>query len=166
MDVQSALQNLTDSLKDALEGAKAEGAQAFEAGEFESAQQAACQGKAIEAILDEVKQIGKRWDAIKAPQEISQAPKTLSLGSEATEEDYIIPILYVLEDLGGKGSTEEILDKVETLVKDDLKPVDYELLNDGESIRWQNSARSAHEIMAKRGLLYSESAKGVWQITP
>jgi hypothetical protein len=166
MDVQEALQNLVDSLKDALEGAKTEGAQAFESGNFETAQQAAYQGKAIELILEEVKQIGNRWDAIGAPPEFSQEPREISLGSDSSEEDYVFPILHVLEDMGGKGTTDEILDQVEVLVKDNLNLTDHELLSEGDSIRWRESAQAAHELMAKRGLLYVASEEGVWQITP
>jgi len=166
MDVQSALQNLMDALKAAVDDKKSAGIQAFEAGDYDLAQQAANQAKVIEPVVLAVDQIAKQWEAIQAPHESVGAKQTKSKDSEPTELDFIIPILQVLEDEGGKGPTNEILDKVKLIIKNQLKPYDYELLDDSQTIRWRESAQLSINDMIKRGLLHSKSPKGVVRITP
>ena len=166
MDVQSALQNLFDALKAAVDDKKSAGIEAFEAGEYDLAQQAANQAKAIEPIILAADQISKQWEATQAPQGHAEVKKAKPKDSEPTELDFVIPILQVLEDEGGKGPTNEILDKVKLIIKDQLKPDDYELLDDSQTIRWRESAQSSIEAMVKRGLLHSKSPKGEVRITP
>ncbi|MGB2897262.1 MAG: hypothetical protein WBB65_14000, partial [Anaerolineales bacterium] len=122
MDVQSALQNLFDALKAAVDDKKSAGIEAFEAGEYDLARQAANQAKAIEPIIMAADQIAEQWEAIQAPQGNVEIKKAKPKDSEPTALDFVIPILQVLEDEGGKGPTNEILDKVKLIIKDRLKP--------------------------------------------
>jgi hypothetical protein len=166
MDVQSAVQNLVDALKAAVGEKKSAGIQAFEAGEYDIAKQAANQAKAIEPILEAADQIAKQWGAIQAPQDIVVPKRTGAKDQESIELDFFIPILQVLEDEGGKGPTNEILDRVKLIIKDQLKADDYELLDDSKTIRWRESAQSSIKVMLKRGLLHSKAPKGTLRITP
>ena len=166
MDVQTALQNLEDALKAAVDEKKSAGIQAFESGEYDAAQQAANQAKAIEPIIEAADQIAKQWEAIKAPQDVLEIKKTKPKDLGSREVDFVIPILQVLEDEGGKGPTNEILDKVKLILKDKLKANDYELLDDSQTIRWRESAQSSIEVMIKRGLLHSKSPNDELRITP
>ncbi|MCJ7569294.1 MAG: hypothetical protein MUO58_17395 [Anaerolineales bacterium] len=166
MDVQSALQNLMDALKAAVDDRKSAGIQAFEAGEYDAARQAANQAKAIEPIIEAADQIAQQWVAIEAPQEIVELKRTLPKDLGPIEVDFVIPILQVLEDEGGKGPINEILDKVKVIIQGQLKPGDYELLDDSQTIRWRESAQKSIEVMVKRGLLHSKSPKDGLRITP
>jgi len=170
MDVQSAVENLKDALKAAVDVKKSAGIQAFEAGEYDIAKQAANQAKAIEPILEAADQIAKQWEAIQVPGEILEIkktkPKAKAKDQESTEVDFVIPILQVLEDEGGKGPTNEILDKVKLIIKDQLKAADYELLDDSKTIRWRESAQTSIKGMVKRGLLHSKAPKDTLRITP
>jgi hypothetical protein len=170
MDVSRAIQELLDSLSDALSNTKADGARAFENGEFEKAQTAALQGKAIESILESAKAIARQWEgfdsapAATAPEK--PAPRKRKEKEESVKVDVVLPILQALEDAGGKGDTEQILDRVERLIKDRLTPADYELLPDHETVRWRESVGAVRKEMVRKGFIYSNSAEGVWQITP
>ncbi len=166
MDVQGALQNLKDALKTAVDEKKSAGIQAFEAGEYDAAQQAANQAKAIEPIFEAADQIAKQWEAINAPHEVIETKKTKAKDLESAEVDFVIPILQVLEDEGGKGPTNKILDQVKLILKDQLKADDYELLNDSNTIRWRESAQSSIKVMINRGLLHSKAPKDTLRITP
>ncbi|MCK4741896.1 MAG: hypothetical protein KAS80_06410 [Anaerolineales bacterium] len=166
MDVQSAVQNLVDALKAAVGEKKSAGIQAFEAGEYDLAQQVANQAKAIEPIIEAADHIAKQWDALQAPQDVLGTKRTKAKDLEPTEVDFVIPILQVLEDEGGKGPTNEILDRVKLIIKDQLKADDYELLDDSKTIRWRESAQSSIKIMVKRGLLHSKAPKDTLRITP
>jgi len=168
MDVQSAVENLKDALKAAVDVKKSAGIQAFEAGEYDIAKQAANQAKAIEPILEAADQIAKQWEAVQAPGDILEIEKTKPKAKEqeSTEVDFVIPILQVLEDEGGKGPTNAILDKVKLIIKDQLRAADYELLDDSKTIRWRESAQTAIKDMVKRGLLHSKAPKDTLRITP
>ena len=168
MDIQSAVENLKDVLKVAVDEKKSAGIQAFEAGEYDVAKQAANQAKAIEPLLEAADQIAKQWEAVQAPGELLEIKKTKpkAKDQESTEVDFVIPILQVLEDEGGKGPTNEILDKVKLMIKDQLKAADYELLDDSKTIRWRESAQTSIKDMIKKGLLHSKAPKGTLRITP
>ena len=171
MDVQTAMQNLMDALKAAVDEKKSAGIQAFEAGDYDVAKQAANQAKAMDPIVKAVDHIAKQWDVLQEPQKSVESKKSDSLKSdskpiESTEVDFVIPILEVLEDEGGKGPTNEVLDKVKLILKDQLKPDDYALLDDGQTIRWRESAQNSIKKMIKQGLLHSKSPKGELRITP
>ena len=60
MDVNEAIQALEEAVRLSLEAAKADGAKAFEAGQFERAKQAADEGKTIEAFVEEVTRLSPR----------------------------------------------------------------------------------------------------------
>ena len=137
MDVQSALMNLKEALMSAVDEKKSAGIQAFEAGDYDVAKQAANQAKAIEPIIEAADQIAKQWGAIQTPQDVLGTKRTKAKDLEPTELDFVIPILQVLEDEGGKGPTHEILDRVKLIIKDQLKADDYELLDDSKTIRWR-----------------------------
>lgn len=166
MDVQRAVQNLVDALKAAVGEKKSAGIQAFEAGEYDIAKQAASQAKAIKPILEAADQIAKQWGAIQEPQDIVGPKRTREKDQELTEVDFFIPILQVLEDEGGKGPTNEILDRVKLIIKDQLRADDYELLEDSKTIRWRESAQTSIKVMVKRGLLHSKAPKDTLRITP
>lgn len=166
MDVQSAAQNLVDALKAAVGEKKSAGIQAFEAGEYDIAKQAASQAKAIKPILEAADQIAKQWGALQEPQDIVGPKRTRAKDQELTEVDFFIPILQVLEDEGGKGPTNEILDRVKLIIKDQLRADDYELLEDSKTIRWRESAQTSIKVMVKRGLLHSKAPKDTLRITP
>ena len=67
--------------------------------------------------------------------------------------------------MGGRGQVQEVLDRVETMVKDRLRGVDWQVLSDGRTIRWHNTAQWVRYKMVQQGLLASDSPRGVWEIT-
>jgi len=95
----------------------------------------------------------------------AQYPRVVSKGERTQRQAFRIPILEALVELGGKGKTDEILEKVERKMKHILKSVDYEKLPSGVMIRWQNTAQWERYIMVQDGLLRSDSPKGIWEIT-
>ena len=86
MDVQSAVENLKDALKAAVDEKKSAGIQAFEAGEYDTAKQAANQAKAIEPLLEAADQIAKQWEAVQAPGELLDIKKTKPKGKAKEQE--------------------------------------------------------------------------------
>jgi hypothetical protein len=167
MDVQQALKNLADALNAALESAKTEGAQAFEAGEFEEAQRAANQGRALGEMIAGLEQISAHWEGISSPEEVAPATEKRSRKSRSRNgEPVVVPILQALESMGGKGQMEEVLDRVLQTLQSEHRSVDEDQLDAGQTVRWRESAQSTYNRMVKLGFVYSSAPPGVWQITP
>lgn len=104
---------------------------------------------------------GKRMDP-------SQPSSQRSDGADhAPYTDYWVPILEVLHSLGGKGHVEEILPKVKDYMEEKklLGPDDYKDVPSGSEERWRNTARWQRKAMVDRGLLRSDSPRGIWEIT-
>jgi hypothetical protein len=93
-----------------------------------------------------------------------------ALGNEEGDftptDAYWIPILESLEDLGGRGRTDQVLDLVEKKMAGTLKQQDHELLPSGISVRWRNRAQWQRQNMVHRGLIAANSPRGIWEITP
>lgn len=86
-------------------------------------------------------------------------------GDFTPTDAYWIPILESLEDLGGRGRTDEVLDLVEKKMAGTLKQQDHELLPSGISVRWRNRAQWQRQNMVHRGLIAANSPRGIWEIT-
>lgn len=87
-------------------------------------------------------------------------------GLRTPEEAYRIPILRVLVEMGGRGQTSTVLDRVYPLVKDRLTDHDHAPLNSRSNTpRWRNSAAWCRKKLCDEGLLRTDSPTGVWEIS-
>ena len=90
----------------------------------------------------------------------------LQRGVRTPEAAYYQPILKVLVSLGGSSKIGEVMTKLEPIMKEVLRTVDYEpLASDPEMPRWRNTAKWARNSMVKEGLLKQNSPYVVWEIT-
>jgi len=79
--------------------------------------------------------------------------------------DYYQPILQALNESGGSAKVNDVLERVEQLMKDVLREVDYEPLASDGMLRWRKTAQWARDAMVREGLLKSNSPRGIWEIT-
>lgn len=167
MSVEQRLQELIDSLAEALEAAKAKGAQAFQSGEFEAAEQAANRGKAIAAILEDAQDLRARWEAIGEASPREPAPQfEAQVNADSTEDDLLFPILYVLEKMGSKVPAVEVLDRVEALLEDKLTMQEYAGLCEAWGGPLRGLQARLETKLLQQGLIHGNSPQGVWHITP
>lgn len=105
-------------------------------------------------------------DSPVAAEEQSRAPQPsrASPGSVLPVHGYWVPILRFLDEAGGSAPSTEVIDGLESRMKDMLTPLDFEPLRSGET-RWRNRARFARLRMKERGYLSDTSHRGVWEIT-
>lgn len=94
-----------------------------------------------------------------------QGGRRLPPGQRTPEQDFYLPILAALEEMGGRGKAREVLDRVGQLMQHRLSDADRERLPSGRDIRWRNVAQWARYKMVQEGLLASDSPKGIWEIT-
>lgn len=85
----------------------------------------------------------------------------INYGKKTQQIKYRTPILQALEDLGGSGRVNEVLNSVYRKMKNILVPVDLEELPSSGEIRWRNTAMWERYQMIQKGLLKSDSPRGI-----
>jgi len=172
-EVAVAFDIVLEEIENAIAALNREGAQAFEESKYDIARDLMEKGSQMTAFRNRVKDLQKEWQNIFAaivPQKPQRrkAPrhKKLQHGLRTPEDEFRIPILQSLVELGGSAPMNNVLDKVERLVSDKLNAYDRQTLpSDPTVFRWRNTAQWARATMVKEGLLSSNSPRGVWEIT-
>ena len=91
--------------------------------------------------------------------------KRLPRGSGRTDQKaFLLPILDVLKEMGGKGTIKDVFEKLGARMKNHLKPIDFETIKSGQ-VRWQNTVQWAKSELTSDGLIAKNSPRGLWQIT-
>lgn len=85
--------------------------------------------------------------------------------SFAPTHAYWVPILESLEELGGRGEAETVLNSVQQKMRGILTQADLSLLPSGISVRWRNRAQWQRKNMLDQGLLQKDSPRGIWELT-
>jgi len=172
-EVAVAFDIVLEEIENAIAALNREGAQAFENGKYEIARELIEKGSQMTAFRNRVKDLQKEWLNIFAsivppkPRK-HKAPryKKLQHGLRTPEDEFRIPILQTLVELGGAAPMNDVLDKVEIRMSHKLNAYDRQTLPSHPTIpRWRNTAQWARAAMVKEGLLSSNSPRGVWEIT-
>lgn len=176
-DVSAALHLLGESLQGEVQRINAEGAQAMSKGDYDTAQSVIDFAKHLTAFRAKVDALGKEWGELedlrdKASAEVQQIVSKRFFGRKSSGEitphkDYCEPLLRVLVEMGGKGKTKDVLDKLGVKMKGTLKPKDYEPHeSNAKQIRWRNTAQWARNTMANEdGRMKDDSPNGIWEIS-
>jgi hypothetical protein len=96
---------------------------------------------------------------------MKKAKERLKKGLRTQEEEYIIPILESLIELGGKGKVGQVLKRVYEKMKVKLTWYDMQKLPSSGEIRWENTAQWVRFYLVRQGFLSKDSPRGVWEIT-
>ena len=127
-------------------------------------------GEQLKYFREKIKTLRKKWQTIfseKPPiQDQKNKVKGNKKGGRTPEEQFIIPILESIIELGGKAEVKRVYERVHSKMKDILTEYDYEPLpSNPQEIRWKNNVRFARLRMVKEGLLAENSPRGIWEIT-
>jgi len=79
--------------------------------------------------------------------------------------EYYLHILEILVSNGGQARQREVFKILEERMKNRFNDLDLELLKDGYTYRWQKNVAFARLEMVERGLLLSDSPRGIWKIS-
>lgn len=85
-------------------------------------------------------------------------------GEFTPPEEFEDSVITALSEAGGELSTQDAIDRVGELMKEELKPMDMARIPSGE-IRWRNNARWARQKLVEKGKLDSDSPHGVWRLS-
>lgn len=87
-------------------------------------------------------------------------------GLRTRTEDYFLPILETLEEMGGRARASEVLERIRERMDAELSPVDLDAVpSDPRTPRWRKSAQWARYHMVREGLVKSDSPRGIWEIS-
>jgi len=175
-EVAVAFDIVLEEIENAIATLNQEGGQAFQSGKYEVAKDLMEKGSQMVAFRQKVSDLQKEWInlfAAAVPKRVSrrrrrsrQATERLKRGLRTPEDNFRIPILQALVDLGGSASMGDVLNKVEEEMRTQLNAYDRQPLpSDPTQTRWRNTAQWARNAMVKEGLLSATSPRGVWEIT-
>jgi hypothetical protein len=92
------------------------------------------------------------------------APELLDEEGLLPEGEYWLPILEILVESDGSLKGRDVINRLEDRLAPRLTQRDHEVLTMGET-RWRNRARFARLRMKEKGLISSNSPRGIWEIT-
>lgn len=175
-NVFSAFEMLLEEIEAEIDAATRVGSEAFQNRDFDKVEEARKQAESVTAFRDKVATLRKEWESVSgrtAEEEHEEHTATehrnlgrLRKGLRTPESAYYLPILRALDELGGSGKVQTVLEKVEAAMRDRLKEVDYQpLASDPDNLRWRNSAQWARNTMRQEGLIKDDSPHGTWEIS-
>jgi len=170
-EVNTAFEILLEEIESVVNGLNQEGELAFKEQDYEKAKMVIEYATRLTSFRDKVKELQKEWENIfvdKLPRNISRRKglKKLKRGLRTTEDEFRIPILESIVELGGKAEMKEVLKRVEDKMSHKLNQYDLERLPSNTSQkRWENTAQWCRNTLVTEGLLSHDSPRGIWEIT-
>lgn len=172
MEAKESFASLLKVAATELEKVQQEGATYFASGDTAHVREAADRVEKIQAVIHAVGKLKDLWEnalPIEVPvirsQRIEEVHQRTPPGMKTSQERYWLPILQALVEMGGKGRTGLVLDRVGEIMKEILNDFDRERLLKQRDFRWRNTAMWARLDMVKDGYLSNRSPNGTWEIT-
>ncbi|MFN3599132.1 MAG: winged helix-turn-helix domain-containing protein [Aquificaceae bacterium] len=172
--VSEAFGILLEEIKGVIEAIKEKAKSALEGSNYDLVKEYTEKAKSLEDFKNKVIALQKEWENSYIPKLLKEGGEEIKI--ERTEytsrrarytqpEEFIIPILESLVEMGGHGWADEVLKKVEEKMKGRLTEADYEKLPNSKEMRWKNYARWCRKRLVGRGLISNSSPRGIWEIT-
>jgi len=169
-----ALELLQEEIEREVERIGRAGADAFLSHDSVQVHATLARSESVMSFRDKVVALIKEWKPLAkhvnggADAKIDAARRNLGRlkrGERTAENAFVMPILQVLSDMGGRGRAGEIVEQVGQVIEPVLRDVDYEPLKSDGKPRWQKAANWARKHMVDNGLLKSDSPRGTWEIS-
>lgn len=172
-EVVIAFDIVLEEIENTIAALNREGSQAFNAGKYDVARDLTEKGSQMTEFRSKVRELQKEWQNIfggtvqqPRPKRSKKVDERLKRGLRTPEDEFRIPILQSLVELGGQAPITQVLDLVGAKMRDRLNAYDRSPVpSDPTMERWRNSAQWARLSMVREGLLAGNSPRGIWQIT-
>ena len=172
-NVALALEMLLEEVAKEIGFVNRDGANAFASGDHGVARKSLQRSEVLTAFRDKVAVLRKEWQehAVSVDRSENEEVSTrrsngrLPRGQRTPEAEFVVPILQVLEKMGGSGEGDEIVERVGWIMKPILREVDCEPLKGDGKPRWQKAVHWARFNMVKDGLLKPNFRRGMWEIS-
>ncbi len=99
---------------------------------------------------------------IRAPK--ARKPERARKGSLLPEEDYVVPLLEVLMELGGSAPVSRVVELLESRLDGKLTATDRKTLSSGK-VRWKSRVQFVRLSLIREGYMAREAPRGIWEIT-
>jgi restriction system protein len=168
--VSNHFSSLIMEIEGVIETINKEGAKAFEDGDYSKAKEFMDKGLDLKNLRGELSALQVKWlkyGGSKAPekQKILKWKKT-PRGLRTHEDEYRIPILQALVELGGTSNLRPVIDRVGEIMKPILNKHDYMALkSDPKTPKWRNTTQWVRWHLVEEGLMADDSPTGTWEIT-
>lgn len=192
-DLSSAFEALLKVVDTELESAHKAVDEAFEASEYVKAKEFWKRAAFLSDFRDRLVCMLKEWESltvVKPPEKkaevkrealpkVQPAPKVKVATPKAQrrrgrarttlrtpDKAYFIPILKVLDEMGGSATTKELRPRLEKMMKPILNEADYAPSSSNpQHPIWWDRARWARLELVRSGLVKKDSPQGVWEIS-
>jgi len=116
--------------------------------------------------IEPLKEMEARYGATTDGTDPRTPAARLAAGLRTPESAFVVPILMALDEFGGKGQVQTVIERVGKILVQLLNEYDRGTLkSDRSRPRWQNTAAFARQAMVDVGLLKKGSPHGTWEIT-
>ncbi|MFN4241943.1 MAG: winged helix-turn-helix domain-containing protein [Tepidisphaerales bacterium] len=177
-DVRSAFELLLEELEATVSEITRLAHEALDARDYVRVSTLCTQSQRVTEFRGKVVGLLREWESLTRVETVSTADRghnrttrqlaqgRLERGTRTPQEAYVVPILQAVVDLGGSAPIGKVLDRVFEIVKPRLRDVDLQPVPSSPDVsRWRNAAQWARQEMVDRGLLSSDSPRGIWEIT-
>jgi hypothetical protein len=165
-NVNVAFELLLEEIESVINELDKEAEKALKNSDYENAKETIEKIIKLTIFREKVKELKKEWGSFLIPTTTIKTYKKLPRGLRTPEDEFIIPILESIEELGGKAPMSEVLKKVEQKMRNKLNEYDYEELpSEPSKKRWENTAQWCRNTLVSEGLLSNNSPRGIWEIT-
>lgn len=168
-NILTAFEILLESIEEALNILEQEIKEANEKRDFIKIKELSDEGIKLQNFRTKIVELKNEWDTsfnnkIKEIYKAKKIESRLPRGLRVPQENYYLPILECLQQLGGKAKANEVLDCVYEKMKSQFANYDCEIFKSGQR-RWENTAHWARYDLVQKGYLSSDSERGIWEIT-
>ena len=174
-NVLAALDVVLEEIEAEIEFVNRHGARIFEGGDHQKVKDALERAEQIKSLGERIDTIRNEWTTL-FPEVKEGGGKNgdtngpnggrLPRGKRTPVDCYYRPILEALNDSGGSAPMSEVLERVLQRMKDTLRDIDFKpLASTPDKPRWRNTAAWARNTLVERGLLRSDSRRGIWVIS-
>jgi len=173
-EVYIAFELLLEEIEKAVNMISNEAEKYLKAKDFAKAKTLTEYAEQLKDLREKVKALQREYQTIlrifseKIPTQVrkKKVKGKLKKGLRTPEEQFIIPILEAIIELGGRAKVKDVLERVYDKMKKILNSYDEEPLRSRRNVkRWVNTARWARQKMVDEGLLAKNSPRGIWEIT-
>ncbi|CUU38525.1 Mrr N-terminal domain-containing protein [Armatimonadetes bacterium DC] len=132
-------------------------------GDYIKVQELAREAEQLKELIGKVQQLRAGNTTVNSTTKSARSTRD---NEDATpKKAFIIPLLQALVDLDGEAPKRKVLERIQELTKDQLKPADYEELPSGGKIRWKSKVTGLRNKLIKQGYLRADTPQGIWAIT-
>jgi len=170
-EVSAAFEIVLEEIETVVDSLNQDGAGAFQKGDYDTARGLIEIATRLAEFRGKVRGLQKEWDNIfstRIPRKPSKRRRfqRLERGLRTSEDTFRRPILETLVEMGGSAPVNEVLDKIETKMKNILNNYDCQPLPSyPNTVRWRNTAQWCRNALVQEGLLKADSPRGVWEIS-